>query len=414
MINFFRQFHHDFSDLQAEKVQAFNQISALTHELNALASEADNLRLELDNLRRREENLLQLYQELDDEKNLLHQQLTESIDMYTNENIQGNKMKIEVGSMEEKLSQAETRIAQLMDTVASLQSRKKETEDTEDAMLQDVQELSLQVSEAVDKLSLFLSAAAKNSTPNLFTSPLPGIRVSELTSMSEVELQGPFGKLRSSIVNLRVNADLLLKLNDNLQSSLSAKLSQISDYHHLLESSETKFETLSAERMSLMKDYERLKSEYNGLSMSIESAGSEREQIEARSAEAFGQLSAFRDKVVAVIAERIKKAHALTSQEIFTPMHYFSPKGLLDRADPVEEVRQLSVCILKEVQKGMDSITSVLERVVEESHVKDSRIAEANAKIHELTTIFAEEKGNLVGQIKALGVRVDDEVSFTR
>ena len=392
-------------------MQAFNQISALTHDLNARASEAENLRSELDNLRRREQNLLQLYQELDDEKNLLHQQLTESIDMYTNENIHGNKMKIEMGSIGEKLSLAETRIAQLMDTVTALQSRKKETEDTEDVMLQDVQELSLQVSDSVDKLSIFLSAAAKNTTPNLFTSPLPGIRASDLTSMSDVELQGPFGKLRSSILNLRVNADLLLKLNDNLQSSLSSKLSQISDFQHLLESSETKFETLSSERMSLMKDYERLKSEFNSLSMTIQSAGSEREYMENRSAEAFGQLSAFRDKLVAVIAEKIKKAHALTSQEIFTPMHYFSPKGLVDRADPVEEVRQLSASILKEVQKGMDSITSVLERVVEDDRLKESRIAEANAKIHELTSAFAEEKGNLIGQIKVLGVRVDEEVS---
>ena len=392
-------------------MQALHEVSKLTQELSTRASEADNLRHELENLKLRERNLQQIYQELDDEKNLLHQQLTESIDMYTNENIYGNKLKIEVGNVEEKLAHAENRIAQLMDSVSTLQARKKEAEDAEVTVLQDVHELSEQVIETIEKLSIFLSAAAKSATPNMFTSPLQGIRAADLSMMSDVELQGPFGKLRSSILNLRVHADTLFKLNDSLQSSLSSKLAQVADFQHLLESSETKFETISAERMSLMKDYERLKSEYNSLSMTIESAGSEKESIQARSVEAFGQLTTFRDKLVSLIAEKIKRAHSLTSQEIFTPMHYFSPKGLVDKADPIEEVRQISAIILKEIQKGMDTIMSVLESVVQDNSVKDSRIAEANAKIHELTSAFAEEKGNLIGQLKALGLRVEEEVS---
>jgi chromosome segregation ATPase len=115
----------DYSELYQEKMEALATITQLTQSLQHHSSEVDALQIQLSNLSLQEKTLEKTYRELDNEKNLLHAQLTESIDMYANESMHANKLKLDIGNYEDKLSHAEHRIAQLMDSLTSYSSRIK-------------------------------------------------------------------------------------------------------------------------------------------------------------------------------------------------------------------------------------------------------------------------------------------------
>lgn len=375
----------------------------------------DTLQLELQNAKLREANIESVYRELDDEKNLLHTQLTESIDMYNTELIQVNKLKLDVSTYEDKYVNAEQRIMQLMDTVMSLQARKKETEDTEELLVSTMNDLSVRLSEGIHSIG---SSDVVHS--DMFTSPGPGrielFRSPDLTVFDERDFNGPFGKLRYSLSTIKSKSEHYLTRGEGVQTALLAKTNELNEVKSLLHSAEVKLETSMNERTSLATDFERLKTEYNSTSLLLHNITSDKDAVQQRNVDCLILYNQFCDRLSTVLTDNVARAQLIgTSDDFPSNMISFSPMvrkpSQYDTSNSVEEMRASIKSMLVEVEKACEIMQMSIESVAESKKVKIAQLRGVDEKLADLQASFQKEKVALGTQIKSLDGKIDEEKS---
>lgn len=281
---FYRQFTVDFADLYKEKTEALNTIATLTQQLHLSTSESNDFKVELENIRLREKEMEKAFLSLEEEKNLLHKQLTESIDMYTSESRMASQRLIEAESAEDKLQSAERRLEKLMENVFMLTKKKKEKEEEDLLFQSDIRDFNSVVVSSIDSLSSI------SFSTNLLLAP--AAKVSSYSS------DGPLADSYYQYYQLKSSVSHLIDLSTSLLSLLQQKTFEIEEKQRNLKQLESQFELQSKEQVDLLEELSHLKVEIDGVSSLLDQSQVKLQQYHAKMTSMDSLLVAFRENCV--------------------------------------------------------------------------------------------------------------------